>query len=190
MFLCLPLSFLHSLHELITLLSSSFCFLFFLTLFSSLPLSVFFSSSLCFLLFLSLSLPVSGCPSICLSVSVCLSVPHSVSVSHSLDLIIFFSPSFPPSLILFLTYFSPSLLSLPYFTLFSFFSMPKHFFLYRQAHLLRLILIVYFNIVRTLYFDHYSPSPFVCFHPLIQCFKIISCEKKNIYRLNFMNKLT
>ena len=80
---------------------------------------------------ISLFLFLFLCQAVPQSLSLCLSVSHSISVSHSVDPIIFFSPSFPPSLILFLTYFSPSLLSLPYFTLFSFFSMPKHFFLYR-----------------------------------------------------------
>ena len=126
-----------SLHELLTLLSSSlcffsssFCFLLFLTLFSSLPHSVFFSSSLCFLLFLTLfsSLPLSfsSCVRLSLNLSLCVCLSLILSLSHTLSISLFF-----PLLHFLSPLFSFSLISLPYFTLFPIFPMPKHFFLYR-----------------------------------------------------------
>ena len=102
----------------------------FLTLFSSLPHSVFFSPSLCFLLFLTLfsSLPLSfsSCVRLSLNLSLCVCLSLILSLSHTLSISLFF-----PLLHFLSPLFSFSLISLPYFTLFPIFPMPKHFFLYR-----------------------------------------------------------
>ena len=73
------------------------------------------SSSFCFLLFLSLSLPMSGCPSIslCVCLSLILSLSHTLLIPLYFSLLRFLPPLFSFSLI-FLPPFYLSLTSLSF----------------------------------------------------------------------------